>query len=130
MKKKLKVIELFAGVGGFRLGLEGDKNGNSSTSGYTEKLNSIFKVVWSNQFEPSTPTKQWASDIYINQFGKENHSNDDLVEISKKPAKLIKKELPDCDVLVGGFPCQDYSVANSLRTAKGLLGKKGCYGTQ
>ena len=125
MKKKLKVIELFAGVGGFRLGLEGDKNGNSSTSGYTEKLNSIFKVVWSNQFEPSTPTKQWASDIYINQFGKENHSNDDLVEISKKPAKLIKKELPDCDVLVGGFPCQDYSVANSLRTAKGLLGKKG-----
>ena len=130
MKKKikvieLKVIELFAGVGGFRLGLEGDKDGNSCTSGYTEKLNSVFKVVWSNQYEPSTPSKQWASDIYINQFGKENHSNDDLVEISKKPAKLIKKELPDCDLLVGGFPCQDYSVANSLRTAKGLLGKKG-----
>ena len=122
MKKKLKVIELFAGVGGFRLGLEGDKDGNSSASGYTKKLNSIFKVVWSNQFEPSTKV-QWASDIYIKQFGSKGHSNDDIAGIADE--KNAVKDLPDHDILVGGFPCQDYSVANSLRTAKGLLGKKG-----
>ena len=46
----VKVVELFAGVGGFRLGLEG-YNGKSSTSGYEKTLNSKFKVVWSNQWE-------------------------------------------------------------------------------
>ena len=120
--KKLKVIELFAGVGGFRLGLEGDKDGNSCSSDYKKKLNSAFKVVWSNQYEPSTKV-QWASDIYINQFGSKNHSNEDIADIADK--NKVVKDLPDHDVLVGGFPCQDYSVANSLRTAKGLLGKKG-----
>ena len=120
--KKLKVIELFAGVGGFRLGLEGDKDGNSCSSDYKKKINSAFKVVWSNQYEPSTKV-QWASDIYINQFGSKNHSNEDIADIADK--NKVVKDLPDHDVLVGGFPCQDYSVANSLRTAKGLLGKKG-----
>ena len=45
-----------------------------------------------------------------------------------KPALLEKvktKDIPDCDVLVGGFPCQDYSVATSLKNSKGLEGKKG-----
>lgn len=30
-----------------------------------------------------------------------------------------------CDLLVGGFPCQDYSVARSLSGEKGIQGKKG-----
>jgi DNA (cytosine-5)-methyltransferase 1 len=118
-KKTMKVIELFAGVGGFRLGLEG-YNGYSPLSGYKQKLenNIEFKVVYSNQWEPSTKI-QHASMVYESRFGGDGHFNSDISELS------IKEFKEKCDVLVGGFPCQDYSVANSLRTSKGLLGKKG-----
>jgi DNA (cytosine-5)-methyltransferase 1 len=114
--KELKVIELFAGVGGFRLGLEGWK-GKSASSGYKKKLNSNFKVVWSNQWEPSTKA-QHASDVYVSRWGAEHHSNADI-------SVVPKEDIPDHDVLVGGFPCQDYSVANSLKRSGGLEGKKG-----
>ena len=66
--KKIKVIELFAGVGGFRLGLEGWK-GKSASSGYKKKLSSNYEVVWSNQWEPATKI-QHASMVYENRFGK------------------------------------------------------------
>ena len=99
---KLKVCELFAGVGGFRLGLE-------KTNG--------FQVVWSNQWEPSTKIHH-ASLLYESRFGSDNHSN---VSIEQVPTS----EIPDHDVLVGGFPCQDYSVATTLKNSKGLLGNKG-----
>ncbi|MEM6894390.1 MAG: DNA (cytosine-5-)-methyltransferase [Bacteroidota bacterium] len=99
---QLKVCELFAGVGGFRLGLE--RTGH-------------FKVVWSNQWEPSTKT-QHASQIYTARFGAKSHSNRDIEVVPID-------EIPDHDILVGGFPCQDYSVAASLKSSKGLEGKKG-----
>ncbi len=99
--KEIKVVELFAGVGGFRLGLE--KNN--------------YKVVWSNQWEPSTKI-QHASIVYEARFGKENHSNQDIATVSTS-------EIPNHDLLVGGFPCQDYSVATTLQNSKGLKGKKG-----
>ncbi len=99
---KLKVVELFAGVGGFRIGLEKTKH---------------FEVVWSNQWEPGK-TKQHASDVYVNRFGNDNHSNEDIESVETK-------DIPNHDVLVGGFPCQDYSVASLLKNSKGLLGKKG-----
>lgn len=113
----IKVAELFAGVGGFRLGLEG-WNGKSASSGYKENIESdAYKVVWSNQWEPSTKV-QHASLVYENRFGKEGHANED---ISSVDVSLI----PDHDLLVGGFPCQDYSVATTLKNSKGLIGKKG-----
>lgn len=99
---KLTVIELFAGVGGFRLGLE--QSGN-------------YKVVWSNQWEPSTKT-QHASMVYEAKFGPENHNNSDITEVPTS-------QIPDADLLVGGFPCQDYSVATTLQNSNGLIGKKG-----
>ncbi len=99
---KLKVIELFAGVGGFRLGLEQAKN---------------YDIVWSNQWEPSTKA-QHASMVYEARFGSKNHSNSDISEVSTDV-------IPDADMLVGGFPCQDYSVATTLQNSKGLIGKKG-----
>lgn len=99
---KLKVAELFAGVGGFRIGLE-------KTTNYT--------IVWSNQWEPSTKM-QHASLVYETRFGSENHSNKNIAEVP-----II--DIPDHDILVGGFPCQDYSVATTLSNSKGLIGKKG-----
>ncbi len=101
MKNKIKVVELFAGVGGFRLGLE--KNN--------------YKIIWSNQWEPSTKT-QHASLVYEARFGKENHSNQNIEAVPTT-------NIPDHDLLVGGFPCQDYSVATTLHNSKGLIGKKG-----
>jgi DNA (cytosine-5)-methyltransferase 1 len=102
-KKEINVIELFAGVGGFRVGLE-----NASKK---------FKTVFSNQWEPSTK-RQEASEIYVKRFGAKGHSNEDI--------NLVKtKDIPYHDLLVGGFPCQDYSVATSLKNSQGLFGKKG-----
>ena len=117
--KKIKVIELFAGVGGFRLGLEGWK-GKSSSSGYSKKLDSNYQVIWSNQFEPATKL-QHASLVYENRFGFKGHSNEDIEIVSEK----VDSEIPEHDLLVGGFPCQDYSVATTLKNSKGLIGKKG-----
>lgn len=116
MENEIKVVELFAGVGGFRLGLEG-WNGKSASSGYKQSLKSPFKVVWSNQWEPSTKT-QHASLVYENRFGKNGHSNEDIAQVDVS-------SIPDHDMLVGGFPCQDYSVATTLKNSKGLIGKKG-----
>ena len=115
-KKSIKVVELFAGVGGFRLGLEGWE-GKASTSGYKTKLNSQFEVVFSNQWEPSTKV-QHASLVYEKRWGNKGHSNVDV-------STLDVKDIPNHDILVGGFPCQDYSVATTLKNSKGLIGKKG-----
>ena len=73
-EQKIKVIELFAGVGGFRLGLEGWQ-GKSSISGYKKKLNSNYEIVWSNQYEPSTKNTQHASEVYQSHWNNSNHSN-------------------------------------------------------
>lgn len=115
--KKIKVVELFAGVGGFRLGLEGWK-GKSSTSGYKRRLNSGYEVVWSNQWEPSTK-RQHAQEVYEARFGEMSESEKSSI------ADVQSKDIPAHDVLVGGFPCQDYSVATTLKNSKGLKGKKG-----
>lgn len=116
MENEIKVVELFAGVGGFRLGLEG-WNGKSASSGYKKPFKSLYKVVWSNQWEPSTKT-QHASLVYENRFGKNGHSNEDIAQVDVS-------KIPNHDLLVGGFPCQDYSVATTLKNSKGLIGKKG-----
>lgn len=101
MSEKLKVAELFAGVGGFRIGLE--KND--------------FEVIWSNQWEPSTKM-QHASLVYEARFGSSGHTNEDIETVDTD-------RIPDIDLLCGGFPCQDYSVATTLHNSKGLKGKKG-----
>lgn len=97
----INVCELFAGVGGFRVGLE--------------KSSPEYNFVWANQWEPSRKL-QHAYNCYASHFGTENHINIDIAEIDKN-------EIPSHDLLVGGFPCQDYSVART--GAKGIEGKKG-----
>ena len=97
----IKVCELFAGVGGFRLGLQ--------------KTSEEFKFVWANQWEPSKKL-QHAFNCYVSHFGVENHVNTDI-------SLVDKSKIPDHDLLVGGFPCQDYSVART--GAQGIQGVKG-----
>ena len=96
------VCELFAGVGGFRLGLE--------------ESSKEWNTVWANQWEPGRKT-QYAFDCYCSHFGDiDSHVNEDI-------SKIDKTTIPNHNLLVGGFPCQDYSVART--GAKGMQGKKG-----
>ena len=99
----IRVAELFAGVGGFRIGLEGASD--------------KFHTVWNNQWEPSTK-HQDASLAYRARFGTEGHSNQDICTVATN-------DIPNHDLLVGGFPCQDYSVASTLSRSGGIEGKKG-----
>lgn len=107
----LKVAELFAGVGGFRIGLEAIHE-------------TPFSVTFSNQFEPSKKV-QHASTIYTSHWPSQTHINQDIFEVlaSESGREAIREASPD--VLCGGFPCQDYSVAKPLSQSNGLAGKKG-----
>lgn len=103
------ICELFAGVGGFRLGFE--------------RLNAGWETVWFSQWEPGART-QWAHDCYVRHFGdsldlrQEFHTGEDI-------GMVDKHTIPNHTLLVGGFPCQDYSVAHALGSARGIEGKKG-----
>lgn len=103
------ICELFAGVGGFRLGFD--------------RLNTGWKTTWFSQWEPGAKI-QWAYDCYIQHFGDNldlrggSHTGEDI-------SLMDKEAIPDHALLVGGFPCQDYSVAHTLTSAKGIEGKKG-----
>lgn len=99
--KVFKIVELFAGVGGFRLGFE-----NASKKS--------FQTIWANQWEPSRKA-QHAYNCYVKNFGENSCINEDI-------AKVIN-DVPEHNILCGGFPCQDYSVAAT--GAKGIKGKKG-----
>lgn len=102
----IRVMELFAGVGGFRLGLE--------------KANPfLFNVAWANQWEPSRKM-QHAFECYTRNFKDGTHSNEDISTVSNDTFEQVAP-----DLIVGGFPCQDYSVARSLSGEKGIQGKKG-----
>ncbi len=115
------VCELFAGVGGFRCGL----NHIHSIDEIKERENSAdsWNTVWFSQWEPADK-KQWAYRCYINNFGTAlDTDGNDTTNVNIE--EVDKNKLPDFSLLVGGFPCQDYSVASSLATSKGLEGKKG-----
>ena len=102
--KEVRVIELFAGVGGFRVGLDrADAD--------------FFKTIWANQWEPATKV-QHAAMVYEKNFGAGSVVNDDINQVKTE-------DILDHDMLVGGFPCQDYSVATTLSNSKGIEGKKG-----
>lgn len=101
-KKTVRVVELFAGVGGFRVGLE-------------RCAKNIFQTVWANQWEPGQKG-QWAYQCYSQRFG-------DDARCCNRDISTVIDDVPEHDLLVGGFPCQDYSVAST--GAKGIEGKKG-----
>lgn len=109
LKMEKTICELFAGVGGFRLGME--------------RLNLGWQTTWFSQWEPGK-TNQWAHDCYVEHFGDlvdlkgEYHTGEDI-------SKMDKANIPNHSLLCGGFPCQDYSVAHTLASSHGIEGKKG-----
>jgi DNA (cytosine-5)-methyltransferase 1 len=115
---KISVVELFAGVGGFREALQ--LGGNDS----------VYKVVWSNQWEPAESKKpgdaQVANRVYLEKFKNDGvrHSTIDIDEVTEG-AESIKQIPKGVQMVVGGFPCQDYSVAKPRNASKGIMGPKG-----
>lgn len=103
------ICELFAGVGGFRSGFEQLKTG--------------WKTVWFSQWEPGARI-QWAHDCYVQHFGESKDENGEL-HTGDDISTVDKSTIPDHTLLVGGFPCQDYSVAHTLSSSHGIEGKKG-----
>ena len=103
----MNVLELFAGVGGFRVGLE--------------KASPTFKTLWSNQFEPSRKSQD-AFEVYNYHFPDSENWNEDISLISDERFFALKGKV---DLIVGGFPCQDYSVARTKKDEQGIEGKKG-----
>lgn len=102
----MNVLELFAGVGGFRIGLENsDKN--------------FFKTRWSNQWEPSRKSQD-AFEVYNYHFPNSENIGYSISNITDEKFASM-----DADMIVGGFPCQDYSVARSKKNEQGIEGKKG-----
>lgn len=103
------ICELFAGVGGFRLGFD--------------RLGSGWKTTWFSQWEPGART-QWAHNCYVQHFGDSPDLNNEF-HTGEDISTMDKQAIPDHTLLVGGFPCQDYSVAHTLSSSHGIEGKKG-----
>lgn len=103
------ICELFAGVGGFRLGFE--------------RLEAGWETTWFSQWEPGART-QWAHDCYVQHFGDSSDLNNEF-HTGEDISTMDKQAIPNHTLLVGGFPCQDYSVAHTLSSSHGIEGKKG-----
>ena len=103
------ICELFAGVGGFRLGFD--------------RLESGWETTWFSQWEPGART-QWAHACYVQHFGDSSDLNNEF-HTGEDISTMNKQAIPNHTLLVGGFPCQDYSVAHTLSSPHGIEGKKG-----
>ena len=123
MAKAITVAELFAGVGGFRLGLEGYKDSSNKANNLPKA--GTFKTIWANQWEPpGSPTRQFAANCYRTHFGNDSVVNEDINKVLNEYDQGLR-DIPSVDMVVGGFPCQDYSVAKPLSQSGGIEGKKG-----
>ena len=89
---KYKIIDLFAGIGGLRLGFEQA----------AKKLDKTVDCVFSSEID------KYCIQTYITNFGKTNFFGD-ITKIGNE--KDIKRIVPSFDVLLAGFPCQPFSQA-------------------
>lgn len=120
----IRIAELFAGVGGFRLGLDGYSDPQGI---FKEEILPAgpFETIWANQWEPpGTDSRQFAWRCYESRFGEGSCVNEDINKVLDK-FEIGDIDIPDVDMVVGGFPCQDYSVAKPLSQSGGIEGKKG-----
>lgn len=124
--RTIRVAELFAGVGGFRLGLEGYDNPDFPQ--FAMGAAGPFQTVWANQWEPpGSEGKQFAWRCYEQRFGQGSCVCEDINRVLDDYERGDNRHgIPEeIDMVVGGFPCQDYSVAKPLSQAGGIEGKKG-----
>lgn len=105
----MKVFSMFDGVGGFIVGL------NNADPIY-------FETLYSNQYEPSRKTQD-AYEVGCYRFPNIEHIPTDVALIPDEKYKEMREN--GVDMIVGGFPCQDYSVARSKKNEMGIEGKKG-----
>lgn len=122
MSQAITIAELFAGVGGFRLGLEGYHDPEHPEFDMPAAGN--FKTVWANQWEPGSDRRQFAARCYMERFGWDSLVNQDIHQTLDE-YEAGERDIPDVEMVVGGFPCQDYSVARPLSQSDGIEGKKG-----
>lgn len=123
MSEEITVAELFAGVGGFRLGLDGYHSEEHPE--FDMPASGPFKTIWANQWEPpGTKTRQFAARCYEARFGEGSVVVEDINKVLDEVDEG-KRDIPSVRMVVGGFPCQDYSVARPLSQAGGIEGKKG-----
>lgn len=102
--KTIKVLSLFSGCGGLDLGLEGD-------------------FTYLNRHYPKNSLKIiLANDINEKATLTQKYNFNDINIICEDVTEFVKRDLPDADILVGGFPCQDFSLAGKQ---KGLEVERG-----
>ena len=137
--KKYKVLSLFSGCGGMDLGFEGhfiaNKKSFAADSPFIDhQLNdnwvflkkTLFQTVFANDILPEAE-KAWT--MYMSRFGYSenvyhNASIVELVKMHQQGADIFPK---DIDIVTGGFPCQDFSVAGKrqgFNSQKDDWGKK------
>ena len=105
----MKIFSMFDGVGGFTIGF------NNSDSEF-------FKTTYSNQYEPSRKSQD-AYEVGVHRFPDMEHIPTDVALIPDEKFEEMKDN--GVNMIVGGFPCQDYSVARSRKNELGIQGKKG-----
>lgn len=138
--KKINVLSLFSGCGGLDLGFEGDfdvlkecLNENIHPEWFKNKKNELgwirlpktkFKVVFANDIMPAAKSA-WLP--YFKSRGNNvTFQQESIVDLVKRHQKGEKVFPSGIDVVTGGFPCQDFSVAGKRKGFNSHKGHHGC----
>lgn len=106
MERKLKIASLFCGCGGTDVGMKG----GFDYLGKHYEANNV-EIVYANDIEKS------ACEIFADNF--------DVIPDNRDIREIDSKDLPDFDILTGGFPCQSFSIVAQNPKRLGIKDEKG-----